>query len=227
MIERVVLEVAPKRAFASALDWPGWSRSGRSEADAIAALLAYAPRYAVVAERAGDPFPAGLDASSFDVVEQLAGGAGTEFGAPSAIAALEHAPVEADALSRMTALLPACWDAFDAVAAQAAGVELTKGPRGGGRDLDKIIGHVREAEAAYLGQLGSRPPPGAEERPDAPMARLRAAFLETLTAVARGEELSNPRRTKKPWPARYAVRRAAWHVLDHAWEIEDRAAAGG
>jgi len=24
------------------------------------------------------------------------------------------------------------------------------------------------------------------------------------------------------WPARYYVRRAAWHVLDHAWEIEDR-----
>jgi hypothetical protein len=24
------------------------------------------------------------------------------------------------------------------------------------------------------------------------------------------------------WPPRYVVRRAAWHVLDHAWEIEDR-----
>jgi hypothetical protein len=24
------------------------------------------------------------------------------------------------------------------------------------------------------------------------------------------------------WPVRYAVRRFAWHVLDHAWEIEDR-----
>ena len=24
------------------------------------------------------------------------------------------------------------------------------------------------------------------------------------------------------WPARYAARRIAWHVLDHAWEIEDR-----
>jgi len=24
------------------------------------------------------------------------------------------------------------------------------------------------------------------------------------------------------WPARYAIRRTAWHVLDHAWEIEDR-----
>jgi hypothetical protein len=24
------------------------------------------------------------------------------------------------------------------------------------------------------------------------------------------------------WPARYFGRRVAWHVLDHAWEIEDR-----
>ena len=24
------------------------------------------------------------------------------------------------------------------------------------------------------------------------------------------------------WTPRYFVRRAAWHVLDHAWELEDR-----
>ena len=24
------------------------------------------------------------------------------------------------------------------------------------------------------------------------------------------------------WPALFAVRRSAWHALDHAWEIEDR-----
>jgi len=24
------------------------------------------------------------------------------------------------------------------------------------------------------------------------------------------------------WPARYAVRRIVWHVLDHAWEIQDK-----
>lgn len=26
----------------------------------------------------------------------------------------------------------------------------------------------------------------------------------------------------KGWPVRYAVRRIAWRVLDHAWEMEDR-----
>ena len=24
------------------------------------------------------------------------------------------------------------------------------------------------------------------------------------------------------WPPRYASRRLIWHILDHAWEIEDR-----
>jgi hypothetical protein len=24
------------------------------------------------------------------------------------------------------------------------------------------------------------------------------------------------------WPALFAIRRSAWHALDHAWEIEDR-----
>jgi len=27
----------------------------------------------------------------------------------------------------------------------------------------------------------------------------------------------------KKWTVRYAARRIAWHVLDHAWEMQDRA----
>jgi len=41
---RVVVEGGAKRVFASAVDWPGWARSGRDEAAALEALLAYAPR---------------------------------------------------------------------------------------------------------------------------------------------------------------------------------------
>jgi len=40
----------------------------------------------------------------------------------------------------------------------------------------------------------------------------RAAYLEALRAGI----------PHQSWPARYAVRRLAWHVMDHAWEIEDR-----
>ncbi|MGO8823708.1 MAG: hypothetical protein ACLQU9_00520 [Acidimicrobiales bacterium] len=28
--------------------------------------------------------------------------------------------------------------------------------------------------------------------------------------------------TGTTWPLRYLIRRAAWHVLDHAWELEDK-----
>ena len=28
--------------------------------------------------------------------------------------------------------------------------------------------------------------------------------------------------TEGPWSPAYAIRRIAWHVLDHAWEIEDK-----
>ena len=42
----IYLEIGAKRTFACAVDWPGWSRSGRDEDQAITALLDSAPRYA-------------------------------------------------------------------------------------------------------------------------------------------------------------------------------------
>jgi hypothetical protein len=48
----VYVEAGKKKVFAGALDWPGWTRGGRDEHEALAALGAYAPRYAVVTERA-------------------------------------------------------------------------------------------------------------------------------------------------------------------------------
>lgn len=213
---RVVLEVAPTRAFASALDWPGWSRGARDPEAAVDALLAYSDRYEPIARRAGVTFPTGVSRSSLEVAETLEGGSGTEFGIPSAMAAAEAEAFEPRELTRQVALLRAVWDAFDAACAAAEGVELRKGPRGGGRDLDKIRGHVLEAELAYLGQLGSRPPKGVSHE------GLRSALVTALEDAVAGRPFANPRNTKKPWSPRYTIRRAAWHVLDHAWEIEDR-----
>jgi len=119
-------------------------------------------------------------------------------------------------------LLTASWEAFDEAARAARGKRLRLGPRGGGRSLAKIIDHVREADEAYLGALGARPPKAVTSDPSGSMDHLRTAFLATLTAVSRGEPISEPRNTKKPWSPRYAIRRSAWHALDHAWEIEDR-----
>jgi hypothetical protein len=40
---------------------------------------------------------------------------------------------------RWQEMLPACWGAFDGAPQRARGRELRKGPRGGGRDVDKIV----------------------------------------------------------------------------------------
>lgn len=131
MTERVVLEVAPKRAFASALDWPGWSRSGRTEADALRALIDHGPRFAGVARRAGLPFRAPSSVRDLEIVERLTGGGVTEFGAPGKAAAAEETPISAADLARLHALMTAAWAAFDDATELARGVQLATGPRGG------------------------------------------------------------------------------------------------
>lgn len=40
----ICLEVTPKQAVASALDWPGWCRAGKDERAALEALASYAER---------------------------------------------------------------------------------------------------------------------------------------------------------------------------------------
>lgn len=222
MSVRVVTEIAPKRAFASALDWPGWSRGGRSEDDALDALVAYGSRYAPVARRAKVEFRAPATVRGLTVVERLEGGGGTEFGVPGAVAAAENDPINASDLTRLVALLKASWATFDASARKAAGVQLRLGPRGGGRQVPKIVEHVRDADVGYLTQLGSRAADSGVSA-DRALAQLHRAFVDAVTALARGEPLADPNKVRRPWPPRYAVRRSAWHALDHAWEIEDRA----
>lgn len=212
---RVVVEVATNRAFASALDWPGWSRSAKTPEEAIEALLAYAPRYARVAKHAKVSFRPPATTRGVDVVERQTGGSGTEFGVPGSVAKAELDPPSARELTRLVRMLEASWAAFDAAARTAEGVSLAVGPRGGGRQVPKMVEHVREAESAYLHQLGTK----ASGRT---MAELRGSFTGALRLLVAGEELPDPNKVKRPWTPRYAIRRSAWHALDHAWEIEDR-----
>lgn len=216
-----VLEVAAKRSFASALDWPGWSRGGRSPDDALSALVAYGPRYAAVAERAGLAFEVPASVDALEVSERVRGGSGTEFGVPSTPARAEEEPIAGD-LDRLVALLRGAWDTFDEAMAVAEGRHLATGPRGGGRDLARIVDHVRDAEVAYLSKLGSRAPADSDRPSVERLAALRTTFTDALTAVANGEPVPTPSRTQKLWSPRYAVRRSAWHSLDHAWELQDR-----
>ena len=220
----VVLEAGGKRVFASAIDWPGWARGARAEEEALATLAAYGPRYRDVVEAVGlDLVPPG-DGSGFVVVDRVPGNATTDFGAPGVPAAADDRPLDRGGLDRQIAILRAAWGAFDAAATAADGLTLRTGPRGGGRDLARMIDHVCEAERAYLGQLGVRAPAAA---PDSPSSRaaLRDAAVAGLEAVAAGAVPREGARGGRWWSVRYFVRRAAWHVLDHAWEIEDRAAS--
>jgi hypothetical protein len=207
----VVVEATPKKAFARAIDWPGWARSGKTAELALAALGAAAERYAVVAGEAGEAF----DPKAYDVVEETEGGGGTEFGVPSAVTGSDRRPVASAETERLARLVAAAWTIFDRVAA-AAPAELRKGPRGGGRDRDKIVGHVTESDWYYAREMGVR-----EKQPDpadrAAVDAMRAAMLEILGRPSDGAPLAG-----RKWPPRYAAARIAWHALDHAWEIEDR-----
>lgn len=186
----VLIETGPRWTWASALDHPGWCRRGKGEEAALEELLAYAERYSQVVP--------GLSADRLTVVATVQGPASNDW-APSVAGPGEDAlPTQAqlEALER-------CWAFFDEVVATSK-EELTKGPRGGGRDRDGIVEHVQEAERAYGRKVGPRVPP-------------RTAWPEQRRAILAG--LEGPR---GPWLPRYAVRRIAWHVLDHAWEVQDK-----
>jgi hypothetical protein len=209
----VYVEVGEKRTFVSALDWPGWTRAAKDEKAAIETLGMYAPRYAAVPKAARIAFPSGPP--TFKVLERVKGNATTDFGAPGMSASKDVDPLSAKEAERICELLAAAWNVFDAVVAKAP-AELRKGPRGGGRDRDKIADHILDAESAYAAKLGLKLKP--PRRGDAAGVRVwRKAILDTIRGSA-----GKPQSGEKRWPPRYAVRRMAWHVLDHAWEIEDR-----
>src|ERR1044072_3242787 len=110
----VMLERGDKKVFAVARDWPGWSRSGKTDDEAVEALLAYAPRYTAVIRAAKvSPLPPGSDAT-VDEVERHAGGSGTDFGVPGVPSKVDAMPLTGAELKRHRAILEAAWTAFDA-----------------------------------------------------------------------------------------------------------------
>jgi hypothetical protein len=206
----IYLEVGAKRVFASAIDWPGWSRTAKTPELAIEALAAYAPRYREATSRAGLALPTG----ELVVVEQVAGTSTTDFGAPDRPTSSDAAPMSAPARLRQAALVLASWQLLDDVVAGAP-EELHKGPRGGGRDRDAMYQHVIAAEAAYARKIGVRRPTPKPGDVDA-VRTMREAELELFRAAGSADS---------GWSRPYAARRIAWHALDHAWEIEDRSSA--
>jgi hypothetical protein len=212
----VTIEQTSKKAFASAADWPGWSRGARTEELALKALAEYAPRYAPVAP---DGFPKTMALDDLEVVERNEGSAGTEFGVPSRPSHLDARPMDAREADRLAAIVEASWALFDRIARDAP-LELRKGPRGGGRDAVKVVAHVMDSDGAYANEMGIKIK-GFAPDDRAAIRVMRQAMLDVLRAARDGDPLAGRR-----WPARYAAHRIARHALDHAWEIEDRTDPG-
>jgi hypothetical protein len=219
---RVMVELGSKKAVAVAvaLDWPGWNRSGKSEEEALQVLAAYRARYAKVAKLAGlaSEF---RGAGEMVVVERVKGSGMTDFyGLSYRSAGPEYEPISAAACERKIALLRASWTYFDDVASRVS-AELRTGPRGGGRDRDKIIRHANGAEIhEFAKKVGVNTPLDARERPD-DLRTHREAFCAAIRDYnARGA-------LARTWTVQFVIRHSAYHMLDHAWEMEDRDLSGG
>ena len=175
------------------------------------ALIDYEDRYKLIAQRAGLDFAPG----NLVIVEHLEGNSNTAWGVPSVMAPAESRPIDAATAQCYVAILRASWDMLDEVVA-ASPQELRKGPRGGGRDRDEVRNHVIEAERVYARKIGVRHKPFKIDDKDA-LNAMRDEIADVLSKPSSGEPLVDG-----GWNASYAVRRIAWHVVDHIWEIEDR-----
>lgn len=215
-ILRVILEIGRKRrVVAGAMDWPGLDRWGTSEENALDKLLSYVPRYAGVAERAGMG-SAFAGARDVDVVERVPGSSSTDFWGIAHVPSQVEAEVLAPAgLERRLELLRACWAYFDDVAARVSR-ELRPGARSAGRSRDQIIRHVYANEPEqWSRKVGLRTERDVVLTPDG-LATHRQQYLDAIRAYNAD---GRPART---WPIQFLVRRTAQHVMDHAWEMEDR-----
>jgi len=219
---KVFVETGKKRTFAGALDWPGWCRSGRDEETALLALVGYGPRYAQVLHSREINFQVPNDVFDLVVTERHDGNSTTDFGAPAIVLDADREPVDRTEFGRLGTLLSACWLAFDGAVQRATGREMRKGTRGGGRDVGKIVDHVLEADRGYLGRLAWKHTRDGGKDLVEELNRTREAILDALEAAVHGDLPERGPRGGILWPPRYFIRRVAWHVLDHAWEIEDR-----
>jgi hypothetical protein len=215
---RMVLERGPKdkKSVALAIDWPGWSRGAKTADLAITTLEAYRDRYRPIAVIAGmsEEFD---KAGRLKTVEDKIGTGSTDFwGISFSPAASEKEPMSAGELDRKLALLQACWAYFDRVAATVS-EEMRKGPRGGGRDRDRIIRHtIRTESEENAKRVGLRIDEGAALTPDGLRAH-RAAYLDAMRAYNAGEG-----KRMRTWNLPFLIRHSAYHVMDHAWEMEDK-----
>ncbi len=217
---RVTLEIGPrgKKVVAVAPDWPGLERGGSTEAAALERLLAYVPRYAMVARLAGLE-AAFANPSAADVVERYPGTGSTDFwGISFAFSSIDNQIMSDEALERELALMRAGWSFFDTVRARVS-AELQRGPRGGGRDRDRIVRHVLATELDWAKKLGLLTPFDTLLTAEG-LNAFRGAYCDAIRALHAQGKMA------RTWPLRYLIRHTAYHTLDHAWEMEDKDLTG-
>jgi hypothetical protein len=216
MTIRTVVERGPKgkRAVAFALDWPGLSRGATSPELALETLEAYRGRYLPVAVAAGLRFD---PAEPLDVVEDRVGTGSTDFwGISFSPSDHETEPLEDAELDRKIALLRACWGFFDDIAASVS-AEMRKGPRGGGRDRDRIMRHtIRTESEDFAKRLGLRIPEEAALTPHG-LRDHRETYVARMRAYNAGEG-----KRMRSWNLPFLIRHSAFHTMDHAWEMQDK-----
>ena len=218
MTVRTVIERGPKgkKAVAFALDWPGWSRGAKTPELALATLESYRRRYRPIALAAG--MAREFDAvGPLDVIQDRVGTGSTDFwGISFSPSDFERGPIGDAEFDRKSKLLRACWAFFDGVAGGVS-AEMRKGPRGGGRDRDKIIRHtIRVESEEFAKQLGLRIPEEGALTPDGLVAHRKA-----YVAAMRGYDSGQGKRMRS-WTVPFLIRHSAFHVMDHAWEMEDK-----
>jgi hypothetical protein len=214
---RVTLEVGPKgkKVAAVALDWPGLERGAKTGEAAIEKLQSYRPRYAKVARLAGmDTEFAAI--TNVDLVEQYQGTGSTDFwGISFAFSSTDGQHMSSQELERELTLMQACWAFFDDVRLRVS-AEMLKGPRGGGRDRDRIVVHTLGAEQEWAVKVAVHTPQSSVVTDADGLKAYRDAYC---TAIRRFHSEGKMART---WPLRYLIRHSAYHTMDHAWEMEDK-----
>ncbi|GHO46091.1 hypothetical protein [Ktedonospora formicarum] len=213
---RVMLEIGPKgkKVVAVAPDWPGLERGAKTREVAIERLQAYFPRYAQVTKLAGmdEEFAA---ITTLDLVEQYPGTGSTDFwGISFAFSSIDRQDLSSGELERELTLMQACWAFFDDVRLRVS-AQMQKGPRGGGRDRDQIIGHTIRVEQEWAEKVGVPTSQGMMLSDEGLQAH-RDAYCNAIRAFHSEGKMA------RTWPLRYLIRHTAFHTLDHAWEMEDK-----
>jgi hypothetical protein len=216
---RVTVEIGPrgKKVVAVAPDWPGLERGAPTGEAAIERLLSYVPRYALVAKLAGleAAFATSAIGSSANVVEHYPGTGSTDFwGISFGFSSIDQQAMSEEELERELTLMRSCWAFFDDIRLRVS-AEMQKGPRGGGRDRDRIVRHVLFTERDWAKMVGVITPEDTMLTGEE-LNAYRDTYCNAIRAFHSQGKMA------RKWPLRYLIRYTAFHTLDHAWEMQDK-----